>query len=311
LPKQAPTARTLPANLTLLSLRNADGSETLGVKSGSQVIDVRQAASILKIASPLTLDQLLQEDRGADLVQLIEAVRTSDKANAAVNPEADITYGRLFSKPGKIICVGLNYRKHAEEVGMPIPQTPILFSKFNNALAPHNATIALPPYEVSYKIDYEVELVMVIGRTTRNVSEDEALHHVAGYCTGNDLSARDLQLERGSQWLQGKTLDGFAPIGPYFVSADQIENPNNLRLETTVNGELRQSSNTSDFIFNCQQVISYISKLWTLEPGDLIFTGTPQGVIGGLPVDRQIWLKAGDKVVCSVEKLGKLAVTLG
>lgn len=310
MPNHASAARILSAKLTLLSIRNDDGSETLGVKSDTGIIDVRRAAAALAIAAPLTLDQLLQEERGADLERLIAAVRASDKAKTLLRNEADITYGRLFRKPGKILCVGLNYRRHANEVGMAIPKTPILFSKFNNALAPHNAKVPVPPREVSYKLDYEVELVVVIGRSARNVSEAKALDYVAGYCTGNDLSARDLQLERGSQWLLGKTLDGFAPIGPYFVSADQIENPNNLRLETTVNGELRQSSNTNDFIFNCQQVIAYISKHWTLEPGDIIFTGTPQGVIQGFPEDRQAWLKTGDKVVCEVEKLGQLAVTL-
>ncbi|PKU22902.1 5-oxopent-3-ene-1,2,5-tricarboxylate decarboxylase [Telmatospirillum siberiense] len=296
--------------MTLLSIRNEDGSETLGIKTATGIIDVRQAAALTGVDAPLTLDRLLQDGRGPDLGRLIAAFDASDRAKAALRPEAGLHYGRLFRNPGKILCVGLNYRRHAEEVGMAIPKTPILFSKFNNALAPHNAAVELPPRDLSYKIDYEVELVVVIGRAARNVSEADALDHVAGYCTGNDLSARDLQLERGSQWLLGKTLDGFAPIGPYFVSADQIENPNNLRLETRLNGELRQSSNTNDFIFNCQQVISYISRHWTLEAGDIIFTGTPQGVIQGLPADRQAWLKAGDKVVCSVEKLGELAVTM-
>jgi len=305
-----PKTPILPSNLTLLSIRQADGDETLGIKIGSDVVDVCQAAKLLNINAPKTLDDLLQEGRAADLERLLTAVRASDKSDVFLLKESDITYGRLFRKPGKIICVGLNYRRHAEEVGMPIPKTPILFSKFNNALAPHNATIPLPPKEISFKFDYEVELVLVIGRATRNVSEDAALDYVAGYCTGNDLSARDLQMERGGQWLIGKTLDGFAPIGPYFVSADQIENPNDLHLETKVNGEVRQSWSTNDFIFNCQQVISYISKHWTLEPGDIIFTGTPQGVIAGLPKERQVWLKAGDEVVVGVERLGQLAVTL-
>ncbi len=310
MPQYGSAVQVLPSKLTLLSIRNADGSETLGVKNGPDIIDVRQAAQLLALDAPLTLDRLLQDGRAADLERLVAAVHASERAQTVIRTESEITHGRLFRNPGKIICVGLNYRRHAQEVGMAIPQLPILFSKFSNALAPHNATVALPPRELSHKVDYEVELVVVIGRAARDVSEADALDYVAGYCTGNDLSARDLQLERGSQWLLGKTLDGFAPIGPYFVSADQIENPNNLQLKTTVNGEVRQSSNTNDFIFNCQQVIAYISKHWTLEPGDIIFTGTPQGVIQGLPQDRQAWLKAGDKVVCEVENLGQLAVTL-
>jgi len=151
----------------------------------------------------------------------------------------------------------------------------------------------------------------VIGRPGRNVPEDQALDIVAGYCTANDFSARDLQLELpAGQWMLGKTLDRFAPIGPYFVSADLVGNPNELKLETRVNGELRQSWNTNDFIFNVQQVIAYVSRFWTLQPGDLIFTGTPHGVILGYPKDRQVWLRAGDEIVSSIEKLGELRFRL-
>jgi 2-keto-4-pentenoate hydratase/2-oxohepta-3-ene-1,7-dioic acid hydratase in catechol pathway len=143
------------------------------------------------------------------------------------------------------------------------------------------------------------------------VSESEALNHVAGYCTSNDFSARDLQLELPSgQWMIGKTLDDFAPIGPYFVSSDLVGDPNNLKIQTRVNGELRQSSNTNDFIFNTQQMVSYISRFWTLNPGDIIFTGTPQGVIAGYPKEKQVWLKPGDEIVSSIEKLGDLKFRL-
>jgi len=195
---------------------------------------------------------------------------------------------------------------------MAQPRVPPLFSKFNNALAAHQCTIELPPREVAYKFDYETELLIVMGRRARNVTEAEALDYVAGYCTSNDFSARDLQLETPSvQWLIGKTLDKFAPIGPYFVSADRVGDPNNLKLETRVNGEVRQSWSTNDFIFNTQQMIAYISKHWTLEPGDIIFTGTPHGVILGYPKEKQVWLKAGDELVSSIEKLGDLHFRLG
>ena len=153
------------------------------------------------------------------------------------------------------------------------------------------------------------ELVMVIGKEAKNVSEADALSYVAGYCTGNDFTARDLQLETGGQWMIGKTPDQFAPLGPYMVTADQI-NPDNLKLETRVNGETRQSSNTSDFIFNSKQMVSYISRYITLRPGDIIFTGTPEGVIQGKPKDQQVWLKPGDKIACSLEKLGELTFEL-
>jgi 2-keto-4-pentenoate hydratase/2-oxohepta-3-ene-1,7-dioic acid hydratase in catechol pathway len=225
--------------------------------------------------------------------------------------ESSITFGRLFTNPGKIVCIGLNYRAHAAEANEKLPWVPILFNKYNNALAPHNCTIKLPPKEVSYKFDYETELLIVIGKTARNVSEADALNYVAGYCTSQDFSARDLQLETPSvQWMVGKTLDSFGPIGPYFVSADVVGDPNNLTIETHVNGEKRQSSNTSFMIFNPQKLIAYISKMWTLEPGDIIWSGTPEGVILGYPKDKQVWLKAGDEIVSSIEKLGSLKFKL-
>lgn len=159
------------------------------------------------------------------------------------------------------------------------------------------------------KFDYEIELVIVMGKTAHNVSEADALSYVAGYATGNDFTARDLQYERGGQWLIGKTPDGFAPVGPYMVTADQID-PQNLKLGCRVNGETRQSWNTNDMIFPCKQLIAYISKHMTLKPGDIIYTGTPHGVINGMPKDKQVWLKPGDKIACSLEKLGELKFEL-
>lgn len=308
--KAAKGPRQMPRNVTLLSIANGDGTETLGVKTPKGILDVRTASRILGIAAPLTLDELLQEGTAADLDRLI-AASSSTKARAAFLEESRITHGRLFTRPGKIICVGLNYKRHAQEVKMAEPRVPPLFNKYDNALAAHGCTITLPPREVAYKFDYETELLIVMGKAARNVSAADALDHVAGYCTSNDFSARDLQLETPSvQWMIGKTLDGFAPIGPYFVSADLVPDPNNLKLQTRVNGELRQDWTTSDFIFNCQQVIAYISRHWTLEPGDIIFTGTPHGVILGYPKDKQVWLKAGDEVVSSIEKLGDLRFKL-
>ena len=304
--------RELPRNLTLLSIDNGDGTETLGVKTGTGILDVRRAVKLLGIPAPLTLDELLKGGHAAGLNQLIAAAGRSAKAKWAWLDESKIKHGRLFTHPGKIVCVGLNYRRHAKEIGMKEPRVPPLFSKFNNALAAHNCTIPLPPKEVAFKFDYETELLIVMGKAARNVSEADALNYVAGYCTANDFSARDLQLELpSSQWMIGKTLDKFAPIGPYFVSADLVGDPNNLKLETHVNGEVRQSWSTSDFIFNTQQMIAYISKHWTLEPGDIIFTGTPHGVILGYPKEKQVWLKAGDEIVSSIEKLGDLKFKLG
>ena len=300
----------MPKGLTLLSIANADGSETLGIKTGNAVIDVRKASHLLGIPAPLTVEELLREGNAAGLSR-IAANSGNIKIKPALLDEANITYGRLFTNPGKIVCVGLNYKRHAKEIGMQEPRVPPLFNKFNNALAAHNCTIDLPPRDISYKFDYETEMLIVIGKPARNVPEADALNYVAGYCSANDFSARDLQLELpSSQWMIGKTLDKFAPIGPYFVSADLVGDPNNLKLETRVNGEVRQSWNTNDFIFNTQQMIAYISRHWTLEPGDIIFTGTPHGVILGYPKDKQVWLKAGDEIVSSIEKLGELKFRL-
>jgi len=302
----------MPTGVTLLAMHNADGSETLGAKlADDTVLDVRKASQLLGMAAPLTLEQLLREGNARGLNELIAAAQTSRRADAALVKESSITFGRLFVSPGKIVCIGLNYRAHAAEASFKLPSVPILFNKYNNALAAHNCTITLPPREVSYKFDYETELLIVMGRSARNVSEAEALDYVAGYCTAHDFSARDLQLETPSvQWMIGKTLDNFGPIGPYFVSADRVGDPNNLKIETYVNGERRQSSNTSNMIFNPQKLIAYISKMWTLEPGDIIWSGTPEGVILGYPKEKQVWLKAGDEIVSTIEKLGTLRFSL-
>lgn len=300
----------MPVGLTLLSIRHPDGVEALGVRTEHGVVDVRRAVALTGIAAPLTLDAMLRDGNAAALHRLVAAAGPSGKASGARVDESGIRYGRLFTSPGKIVCVGLNYRKHAHEVKMAIPKVPALFNKYNNALAPHQVSLKLPPPDVAYKFDYETELLIVMGKHARNVSEADALHYVAGYCTANDFSARDLQIEASGQWMVGKTLDDFAPIGPYFVSADLVGDPNNLNIETWVNGEKRQSSNTNDFIFNTQQMIAYISRHWALEPGDIIYTGTPQGVILGYPKDKQVWLKPGDEIVSSVEKLGTLKFKL-
>ncbi len=308
-PMLDPAAENMPRGLTLLAIKQADGTETLGIKTASGVLDVARANAILNISAPVTLEEMLRSGDASALNMLAKSA-SAPETRAALLDESKITHGRLFADPGKIICVGLNYRTHAEETGMALPKQPILFNKYNNALTSHGATITLPPRDVSYKFDYETELLLVIGKTARNVSEAEALDHVAGYAIGHDFSARDLQIETGGQWMVGKTLDGFAPIGPWFVSADLVGDPNDLAIETRVNGEVRQSDNTKNFIFNPQVLIAYISRLFALEPGDIIFTGTPSGVILGMPKDKQVWLKAGDRIESRIEKLGVLKFDL-
>jgi 2-keto-4-pentenoate hydratase/2-oxohepta-3-ene-1,7-dioic acid hydratase in catechol pathway len=306
-PASGTTTGELPRGMTFVTIKNGGGEPGLGVKTERGIVDVRAAEAAFRLKAPTTITDVLR-GRG-DVKALGKLVERAAGRSNLVLAEDSVQFGPCVTSPEKIICVGLNYRKHAAETGNPVPKTPILFNKYNNALAGHRSVIRVSE-EPTEKVDYEVELVIVIGRTARNVSEDAALAHVFGYCTGNDLSARDLQ-QRTSQWMIGKSLDGFAPIGPYLVTADQIPNPNALALETRVNGEVRQSSNTSDMVFDCKQLVAYASKMFTLQPGDIIFTGTPEGVIAGYPKDKQVWLKPGDKLTNRIDKLGELAFTLG
>ncbi|HET9621037.1 MAG TPA: fumarylacetoacetate hydrolase family protein, partial [Kofleriaceae bacterium] len=301
--------RGMPRNLTLLTMKR-NGELRLGVKTEHGVLDVKDAAAALHMTAPTTMDDLLQHEDGPALHAVVDAaMKPTSAAKKAFVALETIEYGPLVSRPEKIVCVGLNYRKHAMETKQPIPKQPVLFNKFNNTLAEHRCKLKLPAPEVATKFDHEVELVIVIGKEARHVSEADALSYVAGYATGNDFSARDLQLETGGQWMIGKTLDQFAPLGPYLVTADQVD-PDKLKIECRVNGEVRQSSSTSDLIFNTRQMVSYISRHFALRPGDIIFTGTPEGVILGKPADKRVWLKAGDKVACSLEKLGELTFEL-
>ena len=264
------------------------------------------------MSAPQDMDDLLQRGRAAEVRAVLDALDALDSQSrevALLDPAA-LRFAPLVTRPQKIVCVGFNYREHAAETGTPIPKVPPLFNKYNNALNRHGGTIALPT-RVAYQFDYETELVIVMAREARNVTEDQALAYVAGYATGNDFSARDLQTAT-TQFMIGKTSDGFAPIGPWLVTADLVPDPNSLRLQTHVNGEQRQDWNTSDMIFNCAQLISFASGIFPLSPGDVIFTGTPQGVIFGQkePRDQRAWLKAGDQVTSELEGLGRLTVTL-
>ena len=213
--------------------------------------------------------------------------------------EEDLVIGPCVPNPSKIICIGLNYRKHAIESGMAIPTVPVAFTKYNNTLTDYGSDICLG--KEGEQFDYEVELGVVIGKKCKNVLQADALNYVLGYCVANDLSCRDLQFKT-SQWLIGKSLDQFLPLGKYLITADEIADPQNLQLTCTLNGELRQNSNTADMIFSVAEIIEFLSKYMTLEPGDLILTGTPQGVIMGLP--EKNWLKPGDVVKVEIDKIG-------
>ena len=213
---------------------------------------------------------------------------------------SEVRLGVPLVRPSKIVCVGLNYAKHAAESGMEVPQEPVLFFKATSALVGPNDDIIIP--KGSEKTDWEVELAIVIGAKAFYVEETDALDHVAGYVLHNDVSERAFQLERSGQWVKGKSCDSFAPVGPFIATKDEIADPNNLDLWLKLNGEMMQDSNTSDFIFNIQQVISHISQFMTLLPGDIISTGTPFGV--GLGLTPPKYLKAGDVVELGIEGLG-------
>ncbi len=300
-----PAQPVMARGVTLLTLRQG-GRYTLGVKTPKGVLDVAKAAKALKMRAPVSADDVVQNgDQG--LGELVAAALAKGPASVFVD-EGKVEYGPIVTNPEKIVCVGLNYARHARETNNPIPKLPILFNKFNNTLNAHKGTVRVSALAAE-KFDYEAELVIVMGRRASNVSEAEALSYVFGYATGNDFTARDLQM-RSSQWMIGKTNDGFGPVGPYLVAADLVGDPNALKIECLVNGEVRQSSNTSDMVFNCAQIISYTSKIFTLEPGDLIFTGTPEGVISGYPKEKQVWLKPGDRLVTRIEKLGTLEFAL-
>lgn len=207
--------------------------------------------------------------------------------------------------PPAIFCVGLNYRHHAQEAGMAVPEHPVVFLKSANALQDPGAPIVIPAGAGSTEIDYECELVIVVGRKCKNVARENALDYVLGYTSGNDVSSRDWQLRMGgTQWCRGKSFDTFAPIGPCLVTKDDIPNPNALRIQTLLNGEVMQDSNTDDLIFDVPTLVHELSKVMTLDPGDIIITGTPSGV--AMARNPQPWLKAGDVCEVEIEKIGVL-----
>jgi 2-keto-4-pentenoate hydratase/2-oxohepta-3-ene-1,7-dioic acid hydratase in catechol pathway len=288
--------------MRLLTFR--DGGELrLGVATEHGVIDVAAAKGLVAGgAVPESIDAAIaggDEARNA-LAEIVQRAG-SDGTATWMRDESSLTLGPAVPNPGKIVCVGLNYRKHAEESGAAIPTVPVLFSKFTNTVAAHDEDVPLG--DVAKEYDYEVELAVVMGRAARNVAESNALGTIFGYATANDISARDLQM-RTSQWLLGKTLDKFMPIGPYLVTADDVPDPQALALKTWLNGDLRQNSNTADMIFPVAEIVAYVSKHFPLEPGDVIITGTPEGVIMGMPEKR--WMVPGDVVEVEVEGLGKL-----
>jgi len=258
---------------------------------------------------PTSVLALLQADAATrTLVDQVFAFASDAGNRAALAREgllyssSDITFLPPIPRPGKIICLGHNYRKHIAEMGRQIPQYPVLFAKFANTLIGHRQPIVLP--KVSQQVDYEAELALVIGRVGKDIPQTPAaFSYLAGYTVFNDVSVRDFQ-KRTIQWLQGKTFDGTGPIGPALVTADEVSDPQSLDITLRLNGEVMQHANTNDFIFDIPTILSYVSQIMTLEPGDIIATGTPSGV--GDARQPQVFLKPGDVVQVEIAQLGVL-----
>lgn len=236
----------------------------------------------------------------SDGLARLEKWLNQNKASLSVIKEGS-RLGACFQRPSKIICVGLNYTKHAFESNMPLPKEPIIFYKSTSALCGPTDNVMIP--RKSEKTDWEVELAVVIGKRATYVEEKDALNYVAGYCVHNDYSEREFQLERGGQWMKGKGCDTFAPMGPYLVTKDEVADFNNLRMWLKVNGKMMQDNNSDDMIFEIPYLVSYISQFMTLLPGDVISTGTPSGVGHGFK--PPIYLKKGDVVELGIEGLGE------
>ncbi|WP_440991636.1 fumarylacetoacetate hydrolase family protein [Haloarchaeobius baliensis] len=279
----------------------ADEQPWCGVRrADGTVIDLPTAGYRAGVDIPNRTTDLLATWEWRRKVDL--AVEYAASTGVGVHEADELDRHAPVTDPEKVVCVGLNYRDHAEEGDNPIPETPVLFSKFPTSVGGPEDTISWDP-DLTGKVDYEAELVAVIGEEARRVDQDDALDHVAGFLVGNDVSARDLQHGDG-QWVRGKSLDGFAPIGPELVTPDEVSDPHDLDIYAEVNGERLQDSSTSNLIFGIDELVSFCSQAFTLKPGDLLFTGTPPGV--GVYRDPPVLLSEGDEVTIGVEELGEL-----
>ena len=250
---------------------------------------IRDLSSQIKDLNPNNLNfTTISKLKKIDLEKLPELLKTE-------------RIGSCVEKPGKFVAVGLNYSDHAAETGAKVPSEPIIFMKATSCINGPNDDIELASN--SKKLDWEVELGIVIGKETKNISEKDAANHILGYCLVNDLSEREWQIEKMGQWVKGKSHDTYGPIGPYLVTTDEIKNVNNLNLSLDVNGKRMQTGNTNKMIFNVNFIVSYLSKYMSLQPGDIITTGTPPGV--GMGMKPQVFLKPGDKLKLSIDNLGE------
>lgn len=240
-----------------------------------------------------------------DMIEFMIKANALDEISASgpATPLSEVELAPPVSRPSKIIAIGLNYLDHADEGKAKVPASPLVFAKFSSSVSGPSDIISWNE-SVTKKVDFEAELAVVIGQETRNCSEAKALESVFGYTCANDVSARDLQFGDG-QWVRGKSLDTFCPVGPWIVLTDEIENPQNLQIQSRLNGEIMQNSNTKNMIFSVTHLVSFMSRHFTLYPGDLILTGTPSGV--GVFRQPSVYLKDGDEIVVEIEAIGQLA----
>jgi 2-keto-4-pentenoate hydratase/2-oxohepta-3-ene-1,7-dioic acid hydratase in catechol pathway len=290
--------------MKLLSVITAEGPR-LAAKLDSGILifsDVDKLLSEDEGSLPLTLQEALAADKDfSQIVSRLQAVIANPRVNQYVRPEGEVKIARPFV-PGNVICVGLNYKDHAEESNIALPEQPVLFAKWTGAMIGPNDPIVLPLD--TKEVDYEAELAVVIGRECSGVRSEDALDYVAGYTCLNDVSARDFQRGDG-QWVRAKSQDTFGPFGPYLVTKDDVPDPQTLNITCSVNGRVLQNSNTSKMIFSVRDLIAFISRGVTLRPGDVISTGTPHGV--GFAHKPPVFLKAGDQVIVEIESIGQLS----
>jgi 2-keto-4-pentenoate hydratase/2-oxohepta-3-ene-1,7-dioic acid hydratase in catechol pathway len=276
------------------TLATANGPRAV-VRAGNEYVDLLSADRNL----PGSVRELLAA--GPDAIAA--ARRAVQRSDAKRFPAESARFHAPVPDPKKIVCLGLNYRDHALESGKAIPTEPVLFSKYATALIGHGESIVIP--KVSQRVDYEAELVIVMGKKGRHIPVEKAMQFVAGYCVGHDVSARDWQFKgETKQWMSGKTFDTFAPVGPEFVSADELPDPHSLPIRLRLNGQTMQDSNTNQLIFGVPEILAYLSVIMTLEPGDLIFTGTPPGV--GDARKPPVYMKPGDIAEVEIEGIGLL-----
>ena len=284
------------------------GQVSIGLLMKGQVVDILAGLEAIGAGKCLPpgcdMKGLLTWARGLEAVGELEAELrgNSGRLQAAMRPLDEVRLKAPLLNPNKIICIGLNYKDHARESRLPLPEEPVIFGKYANSIIGPGEDILLPT-KLTKRVDYEAELAVVMGKGAADVPEEEALGYVAGYTIFNDVSARDLQMRDG-QWMKGKCLDTFAPLGPYLVTADEIENPDDLAIGLSLNGQVMQSSNTGEMVFGVASLVSFLSKLMTLDPGDIIATGTPAGV--GFARRPPVYLKPGDLVEIAIEGLGIL-----